>query len=261
MRQALAVYTREVRSYFVSPIFYILAFVFMVVIGNLFTNSFFSFASQTMQGLRLSQNYRAAPEVLSVNMVTEQMFGYINFLFILIIPLITMRLYSEEKKSGTIELLMTSPLTTIHVLIGKFLSALTIYTCILAPTLAFNLIMTVESHGGLDWGPVLCSYLGSFLLGVGIIPIGMFFSSLTENQIVAAATTIAVTMGFWLMVQTSRYVNPPLSDIIRYLSISDHLEYFLFGVISIKHIFYFLSVSVFGLFLTGINVESARWRQ
>ncbi len=175
MRNALAVYIREVRSYFVSPIFYILAFVFMVVIGNIFKDSFFAFANETMRSLRMAQNYKAPIPMLSVTMVARQMFSYINFLFLLIVPLLTMRLYAEEKKNGTMELLMTSPITTVQVLMGKFFSALTIYTLMLALTITFNIIMMVESGGKLDWGTVWSSYLGSILLGGAIISLGLFF--------------------------------------------------------------------------------------
>lgn len=261
MRNALAVYFREVKSYFSSPIFYILALVFMIVVGNLFKDLFFAFATETMRSLRMAQNYRTSLPFLSVNAVVKQMFSYINFLFLLIVPLLTMRLYAEEKKNGTMELLMTSPITTIQVLMGKFFSALTIYTVILALTLSFNIIMMLGADGKLDWGPVISSYLGSLLLGGAIISIGMFFSSLTENQIVAAATTIATIMGLWLMVQTSRFLHPPLSDFVQYLSLSDHMEYFVAGIIGMQHIVYLLSVTAFGLFMTAITVESARWRQ
>jgi ABC-2 type transport system permease protein len=261
MRNVCAVYVREVRSYFVSPIFYILAFVFMMVVGNIFKDSFFAFATETMKSLRMAQNYKTEIPAFSVNMVARQMFTYIDFMFLLIVPLLTMRLYSEEKKNGTMELLMTSPITTSQVLLGKFFSALTIYSLMLVLTLAFNIIIMIESNGKLDWGPVITSYLGTLLLGAAIIPLGMFFSSLTENQIVAAATTTAAIMGLWMMLQTARFLSPPFGDFVRYLSITDHLEYFLVGFISVKHIVYFLSVTVFGLFLTGITVESARWRQ
>mgnify|MGYP001370578266 CR=1 FL=1 len=109
MRNAFAVYVREVRSYFTSPIFYILAFVFMVVVGNTFKDSFFEFATSTMQSLRLAQNYRTAIPLLSVDMVARQMFSYINFLFLLVVPLLTMRLYAEERRNGTMELLILRP--------------------------------------------------------------------------------------------------------------------------------------------------------
>jgi ABC-2 type transport system permease protein len=261
MRNALAVYVREVRSYFVSPIFYILAFVFMVVVGNMFKDAFFSFATETMRSLRMAQNYRTPIPMLSVDMVARQMFSYINFMFLLIVPLLTMRQYAEERRNGTMELLMTSPITTAQVLLGKFFSAFTIYIIMLALTLTFNVIMMVESGGKLDWGMVASSYLGSILLGGAIISLGMFFSALTENQIVAAATTTATIMGLWLLVQTSRFLSPPYSDFIRYISFSDHIEYFTIGFLSVKHIVYFLSVTVFGLFITGVTIESARWRQ
>ncbi|MHB9031298.1 MAG: ABC transporter permease [Candidatus Latescibacterota bacterium] len=261
MRNALAVYVREVRSYFTSPIFYILAFVFMVVIGNTFKDVFFDFATRTMQALRMAQNYRMNIPLGSVNMVAQNMFSYINFLFLLVVPLLTMRLYAEERKTGTMELLMTSPITTLQVMMGKFFSALTIYTVMLALTLFFNIIMMIESGGKLDWGPVISSYLGSLLLGGAIISIGMFFSSLTENQIVAAATTMATVMGLWLLIQTSRFLDPPFSDFIRFLSLSEHMESFTIGFIGLQHIVYFLSVTAFGLFLTGITIESTRWRQ
>ncbi len=261
MRNAFAVYVREVRSYFTSPIFYILAFVFMMVVGNTFKDSFFSFAADTMRLLRMAQNYRTPIPLRSVNMVAQQMFSYINFLFLLVVPLLTMRLYAEERKNGTMELLMTSPITTAQALLGKFFSALTIYSVMLALTLSFNIIMMIKSGGRLDWGPVASSYLGSLLLGGAIISIGMFFSSLTENQIVAAATTLATIMGLWLLIQTSRFLDPPFSDFVKYLSISEHMESFTIGFIGVQHIVYFLSVILFGLFMTGITVESARWRQ
>ncbi|MDP2984070.1 MAG: ABC transporter permease subunit [Candidatus Latescibacter sp.] len=261
MRNALAVYVREVRSYFVSPIFYILAFVFMIVVGNVFKDTFFAFANQTMDYLRMAQNYKTAIPMMYVNMVAGTVFTYINFLFLLIVPLLTMRLYAEEKKTGTMELLMTSPITTTQVMLGKFFSALTIYTLMLVLTMAFNVIMMIESGGKLEWGPVFSSYLGTILLGSAIISIGMFFSSLTENQIVAAAVTISAIMGLWLLFATSQYLNPPYNTFVRYLSFPEHLDSFTQGFIGIKHIFYFLSVTVFGLFLTGISVESARWRQ
>jgi ABC-2 type transport system permease protein len=261
MRNALAVYVREVRSYFVSPIFYILAFVFMIVTGNVFKDTFFSFAGQTMNYLRMAQNYKTAIPMMDVNMVSTALFGYMNFLFLLIAPLLTMRLYAEEKKMGTMELLMTSPITTTQVLLGKFFSALTIYTLMLVLTIAFEFIIMMESGNKLEWATVFSSYLGTILLGGAVISIGMFFSSITENQIVAAAITISVIMVLWILFPTTQYMNPPYSTIVRYLSFPEHLDSFTQGFIGIKHIFYFLSVTIFGLFLTGINVESARWRQ
>jgi len=261
MRNALAVYTREIKSYFVSPIFYIIAMVFMLVVGNTFKDNFFNFASTTMNLLRRASNIGGEIPIMNVNVVASSMFTFMNFVFLLIVPLLTMRLYAEEKKTGTMELLMTSPITTVQVLFGKFFSCMTIYFFMMLLTLAFVIIMMFQSNGKLDWGPVLSSYLGTLLLGSAIVSIGMFFSSLTENQIVAATVSLSVLMGIWLLVFSARFLSPPFNDLVRYLSLSEHLDSFTQGFIGIKHITYFISMTIFWLFLTGINVESARWRQ
>jgi len=261
MRNALAVYSREMRSYFASPIFYILSAVFVLALGNMFKDAYFNFASQTMQYMRAAINYSVTIPDINVNLVANQMFTYMDFLFILIVPLLTMRLYAEEKKNGTMELLMTSPITTAQVLMGKFLSCLSIYVILMAFTLVFNILLMVQSDYKLDWGPVLSSYTGSFLLGATLISIGMFFSSLTENQIVAAAVSITFILGLWLMIFTARFFGPPLNQFLTYLSLSEHLDAFAAGLIHIKHIMYYLSMTLFWMILTGITVESARWRQ
>lgn len=261
MRNACAVYTREIKSYFVSPILYIIAAVFILVVGNMFKDNFFNFASTTMRLLRYATNYGGEIPIQNVNTVAMDMFAFMNFTFILIVPLLTMRLYAEEKKTGTMELLMTSPITTVQVLLGKFFSCLTIFFFMTALTVVFVVIMFIQSNNKLDIGPVLSSYLGSILFGATIISIGMFFSSLTENQIVAAAVTLTFLMGLWLLVISARLLDPPFNDIVRFLSLNDHLDSFSRGFIGIKHIVYYLSMTVFWLFMTGINVESARWRQ
>ena len=261
MRNFWAVYTRELKSYFVSPIFYILATVFMFIVGNTFKDTFFNFATTTMRQLRMVTNYGGSIQIMNVNNVLVSLLTFMNFVFLLIVPLLTMRLYAEEKKNGTMELLMTSPITTTQVLLGKFFSCLTIYFMIMIMTLSFNIIMMVYSQGKLDWGPVISGYAGTLLLGSTIIAIGMFFSSLTENQIVAAAITTTFLMGLWLLIYTANYLKPPLNYFISYLSLTEHLDSFATGFVGIKHIMYYLSMTTFWLFLTGITVESARWRQ
>ena len=261
MQNIFAVYTRELKSYFISPIFYILAAVFLIIIGNAFKDMFFRFASDTMRLLRLAQNYGGYIPLRNVNSCVSSLFSIMNFILILIVPLLTMRLYAEEKKNGTMELLMTSPITTTQVLMGKFLSCLSIYFFMVACTIVFNILIMFHSKGNLDWGLVFTGYMGTLLLGTAIIPIGMFFSSLTENQIVAAALTTTFILGMWLLVYTANFLKAPLKFFIMYLSLNFHLNSFSIGYLSIKHIVYYLSVSTFFLFITGISVESTRWRQ
>lgn len=261
MKNIYAVYIRELKGYFISPVFYIVATVFVLSVGNTFKDSFFGFATATMRQLRAMANYGGNVQLMNVNTVMANILTYVNFLFILIVPLLTMRLYAEEKKNGTMELLMTSPIKTSQVLLGKFFSSMTIYCSLLALTLFFAGILHVYSNGKLDWGPVISSYLGSVLLGGTLISIGMFFSSLTENQIIAAAMSLTFIMGLWLMIYSANLLSPPLSDFLRYLSIPEHLDTFTAGFIGIRHIVYYLSMTVFWLFTTGLTVESARWRQ
>ena len=261
MRNMWAIYTRELKSYFISPIFYILATVFVLVVGNSFKNSFFEFASTAMNMLRRAQNYGGEIPIMNIGAVGVQMFQFMDFLFLMIVPLLTMRLYSEEKKTGTMELLMTSPVTTSQVLMGKFFSCLTIYTILTGLTGVFIFIMFSQSGGKLDMGPVISSYLGVLLLGTTLIAIGMFFSSVTENQIVAAAITLSVLMALWLLPASAKFLKYPINELVENFSMSTHLDYLIKGTIGINNIVYFLSMTTFWLFITGVNVESARWRQ
>ena len=262
MQNMLAVYKRELGSYFTSQIFYIISAVFIFVIGNMYKNVFFEFAQKSMQLLKYAWNYGDANlNFINVNVVSMQTFQYMNFILLLIVPLLTMRLYAEEKKSGTMELLMTSPITTTQVLIGKFLSCFTIYSFMVMLTVAFMVILNIQANGQLDVRPVLSSYAGTLLLGAALIPIGMFASSLTENQIIAAVISLSIMLGLWVLIFSSQFFNPPYNELVAFISLPEHLESFSLGFIGVKHIVYYISMSLFWLVLTGLSVESARWRQ
>jgi len=262
MKNIIAVYSRELKSYFSSQIFYIISAVFVFVVGYMFKNVFFEFATRSMRQLRYKWDYGdTGIDFININMVSLQTFNYINFLLLLIVPLLTMRLYAEEKKSGTMELLMTSPITTTQVLLGKFFSCLTIYTFMVILTSAFMVIMAIQSRGQLDFAPVVASYIGTLLYGAAIIPIGMFSSSFTENQIVAAVVSLSLLLGLWLLIFSAQFLNYPYNDFVAFLSLPEHLESFNRGFVGVKHAVYYLSMSLFWLTLTGMTVESARWRQ
>ncbi len=262
MKSILAVYFRELKSYFTSQIFYIISAVFIFVVGNMFKNVFFQFATESMRQLRYKWDYgEAGIRFININLVSLQTFNYMNFILLLIVPLLTMRLYAEEKKSGTMELLMTSPITTTQVLLGKFFSCFTIYMLMVVLSASFMVIMAIQSKGQLDLAPVISSYIGTLLFGAAIIPIGMFSSSLTENQIVAAVISLSLVLGLWLLIFSAQFFNYPFNDFVAYISLPEHLESFTRGFIGIKHVVYYLSMSLFWLALTGISVESARWRQ
>ena len=262
MRNIFAVYIKEVKSYFSSQTIYVISAVFVFVIGSTFKTEFFKFSSESMRILRYIWEYgNAGGGLININVVVHLVFNFINFFLLLIVPLLTMRLYSEEKKNGTMELLMTSPVTTFQVLMGKFPSCLTIYTMMVMLTSAFMVILYIHSKGQLDVRPVISSYFGSILLGTAIIPIGIFFSSSTENQITSAFISMFVLLALWMIIFSAQFFSYPLSEIVAFISLSEHLDSFKRGFIGIKHIFYYISMSVFWMFLSWMNIESARWRQ
>lgn len=262
MKNMLAIYKREMESYFTSQTFYIISAVFIFVIGNMYKNVFFEFAQKSMQLLKYSWNYGDSNlTFINVNVVSMQTFQYMNFVLLLIVPLLTMRLYSEEKKMGTMELLLTSPIKTSEVLLGKFLSCFTIYTFMVMLTVAFMVILDIQSKGQLDVRPIISSYAGTLLLGAALIPIGMFASSLTENQIISAVISLSIMLGLWVLIFSSQFFGSPFNEIVAFISLPEHLESFSLGFIGIKHIVYYISMSLFWLVLTGMSVESARWRQ
>ncbi len=262
MRKMWAVYTRELRSYFSSQIIYVIGVVFIVIIGNITRNTFFQFSSQSMEMLRMSIQYGSdTVQPLNINAVVVRIFSFINLTLLLMTPLLTMRLYAEEKRNGTMELLVTSPVTTTQVLIGKFLSCLTIYSILLACTVVFMFTIDLFSKWTIDPGPVMTSYLGSLLLGMAAIPIGMFFSSLTENQIVAAFISLFVLLALWILIITAGLFSYPMNEIMAYISLAGHQETFQIGLFGIKHVIYYLTVSMLWIVLTWMSVESTRWRK
>jgi ABC-2 type transport system permease protein len=172
--------------------------------------------------------------------------------------MITMRTYSEEKRSGTIELLLTSPLTDLEIIVGKFLGALGLYAAMLAVTVPYVGILFY--YGNPEWRPLVSGYLGLFLLGACFVAMGLFISSTTKNQMVAGAATFIVFLFFWIINWFSESAGPTFGPILSYLSITEHFDDFGKGVIDTKHVIFYLSFVAFGLFLSLKSVDSERWR-
>jgi ABC-2 type transport system permease protein len=179
-------------------------------------------------------------------------------IMLFVLPLITMRTYSEEKRSGTIELLLTSPLTDLQIILGKFLGALALYALMLLVTgIHVGLLFW---YGRPEWKPILSGYLGLLLMGGAFMSIGLLISSLTRNQIVAGMTTFAALLLLWIVSWFSDSVSPAMQQVLTALSITEHFDDFAKGVIDTKHVVYYLSFIAFGLFLTAKSVDSERWR-
>ena len=175
-----------------------------------------------------------------------------------LIPMITMRVFAEEKRQGTMELLVTSPVTDLEIILGKFLAAVMMYGCLLLVALANVLLLAI--WGKPDWKPVLVAFLGLLLQGACLLAIGTFISSTTKNQIVAGAGTFAICLLLWILEWMTAFESTTTSKVLSYLSVIQHFEPFSKGVLDTKHVIFYLSFIFFGLFLTARSMESLRWR-
>jgi gliding motility-associated transport system permease protein len=254
MSNVLAIAHRELRAYFASPIAYIVIGFFALVFGWFYSNSLVYVVRQGVQA-----QMGMGPAAMNVNQqLIRPLILNVTVIFLLLLPLITMRIYAEEKRSGTIELLLTSPLTDLEIVLGKFLGALALYAVMIGLTLIHFLLLF--AFGNPEWKPLATAYLGLLLFGGCFISLGLFISSLTKNQIVAGAATFCVFLLLWTTDWISDNLGPTGQAITKYLSMTDHLDDFVKGVIDTKHLVYYLSFIAFGLFLTVRSVDTERWR-
>jgi ABC-2 type transport system permease protein len=253
MTNILAIARKELRGYFASPVGYVVLGLYAIVFGYFFAVGLNWFARQSMQ----APQFGGGP--LNIN---QQMIRYVflnsTVINLFVVPLITMRTYAEEKRSGTIELLMTSPVTDFQIIMGKFLGALGLYLAMMALTAIHMAVLFI--YGSPEWKPILTSYLGMVLLGASFLSVGLFFSSLTRNQIVAGMFTFAVLLLLWVIDWVGSLSGPTVEKIVTYLSLTGHLEDFLRGVVDTQHLVYYLSFITFGLFMTAKAVDTERWR-
>jgi ABC-2 type transport system permease protein len=253
MRNTLAIAQRELNAYFASPIAYVLIGFFALLFGWFFYVPLAYFEQQSMQA---GMNPGAA---LNINqMLVGPTLMNTTVIMLFLFPLITMRTYSEEKRSGTIELLLTSPITDVQIIIGKFAGAMLLYAAMLAVTLIHMAVLFI--YGTPEWKPIATGYLGLLLMGGCFLSLGLFISSLTKNQIVAAMSTFAVFLMLWVINWISSFVGPTTQAVLATLSLTDHFDDFAKGIIDTKHVVYYLSFMAFGLFLTAKSVDSERWR-
>ena len=253
MRNVLAIAQKELRSYFASPIAYIVIGVFALLYGWFYFSILQYFVRQSMQG----QLGGGGPVNVNQQMI-RPLLQNITILILFMLPAITMRTYAEEKRSGTIELLLTSPITDLQIVFGKFLGALALYGTLLAVSLIH--LAVLFRFGNPEWKPLLAAYLGLILFGACFISVGLFISTLTKNQVVAFMATFGVFLFLWVINWIGSFMGPTMDSLTNYLSIVGHFDDFAKGVIDTTHLIYYLSVITFGLFLTAKSVDSERWR-
>jgi len=257
MKSILAIIEKEIRGYFVSPIAYVVLTCFMCIMGFFFFNHLSTFN----QLLAMYQAFRQ-PEVLQQLNLNDQVMTptlyNMTIVLIFMMPLLTMRLFSEEKKLKTDELLFTTPLTTFQIMMGKFLSSYLFFLFMLLLTFIYPAILF--TFGNPEPGQVIAGYLGIMLMGTAFLAVGNFVSSLTENQIVSAVITLVTLLMLFIIGWTAQMTSPTLGAVLSYLSLVEHFTDFAKGLIEVKHVVYYLSFIGFGMFLTKRSLDSQRWR-
>ncbi len=254
MKNILAICEKELNSYFSSPIAYLTMAMFAILFGFFFWNSVGYFVSISVQSMAMGRSFP-----MDVNeMIVRPLLLNTSVIGLFLIPMIAMRLFSEEKRSGTIELLLTSPVHDAEIVIGKWLAALTLYGALLL--ISFANIGFLFLYGKPDWQPLAAGYLGLILQAGALLALGAFISTLTKNQIIAGITTFAVCLLLWVFEWVGGYETAVWAKAMAYMSVVSHFEPFAKGVIDSKDAVYFLSLIFLGLFLSVRSLESLRWR-
>jgi ABC-2 type transport system permease protein len=231
MRQVPPIFKKEFRTYFVSPIAYIVISIFLIVTGWFFFSTFFLFSQANLRNF----------------------FSLLPVVFAFVVPAVTMRLFSEELNVGSYEILLTMPVTYREVVLGKFLASVAFVTAMLLPTLAYP--VTITFLGDLDWGPVLGGYVGAILLGASFSAVGLFASSLTRNQIVAFIVGVAICFALVLINKILFFLPTPLVGVLEYLGADHHFENISKGILDSRDIIYFLSLIFISLYATHLAME------
>jgi ABC-2 type transport system permease protein len=249
------VFKKELRLYFGSPVAYVVFTFFLLISGWFFSQIFLFYSDASMRSFmqpQMGQNLNVVDNVM------RPLFTNMSVVLLFFIPMLTMRLFAEEKKSGTIELLLTYPVRDGEVLAGKYLAALALYLILLALTLLYPGLVAYFTR--VEWGPILTGYLGLVLTGAVFLAVGVLISSLTENQIVAGFGTFGVLLLFWVVGWGAELAGGQTRTVLQYLSIGDHLEGFTRGLVDTKDLVYYVTGVALALFLTLRSLDSKRWK-
>jgi len=254
MRNAWIICWKELGSYFVSPVAYLLLTMFGLIFGFFFWNALGIFV---IEGMEMQMRGQMFPMNLNEQIIRPllQNVSVIGHFFI---PMITMRLFAEEKRTGTIDLLATSPIGDLEIIVGKWLTAVVLYSGLLLFT-ALNFVFLFK-YGNPDWKPLAVGYLGLVLQAGALLAIGTFISTLTKNQIIAGAATFGVCLLLWVLEWVGGYESATWARVLSYMSVITHFESFGRGVLDSKDAIFYLTVIFLGLFFTARSMESLRWR-
>ncbi len=231
MRQALLIFKKEFKDYFISPIAYIVIAIFLFAIGVLFFIDFFAYGQVDLR----------------------RFFERLPWMFALVVPAITMRLFSEELNVGSYEILLTLPVTFRDIILGKFMAGVAFVAAILVPTFSYPLC--ISFLGDLDWGVVIGSYLGAILLGASYVAIGLFTSSLTRNQIIALILSMLICMALFVVGRLLFFIPESILPVVSYLSSGIHFDNIAKGILDTRDLLYFFSIIFIGLYATHLVMQ------
>jgi ABC-2 type transport system permease protein len=247
--------------YFVSPIAWVVVGLFLILSGWFFNRILDIVIQQSIEQMMQGMRYGSSANFDVPGTVLRAFLGILSSLLLFMIPMLTMGVYAEERKRGTMELLMTSPVSDTRIVLGKYLGSLTLFLIMLLPTILCQMYMFGHSDPKAPLKLIFAGYLGIVLLGAVLLAIGSFISSLTENQIVSAFLTFAIFLILWVLDWGQQGGGSAKGEILQYLSIVRHYDDFSRGVIDTSSLIFYASLIVFALFLTVRSLDSMRWRR
>ena len=256
MRNIIAICKRELLSFFVSPIAYFVITGFTLLVGYFFFNYFSIFLRMQQMSQVIAMRGGQLPNLNQT--VIEGVYQTMIVILVFLVPLLTMRIVAEEKRRGTFELLLTSPLSVSEIVLGKFLGLAVIICVMLCISAIFPLLLI--NYGSPEVAPIISGFVGVLLCTLGFASIGMAVSSFTENQIVAGVSSMVTLLLLYVIQAPAESLGGVGAEILRYLSPIDQMQGFVQGVVTLRSITYFVSMIVLGLFLSQRALDAHRWR-
>jgi len=261
MRGMYAVYRKEMSHYFVSPVAYIIVAVFLILTAYFFNRLLILIIQEAFQASFEEGQFGGGAAFDVPSLVMRNFFGVLSTLLLFLTPMLTMSVYAEERRRGTMELLMTSPVTDLEIVLGKFFASLTLLIIMLLPTAIGFAYMLRHAEPAAPWRVLGSEYLGVLLLGGALLALGSFFSSITESQLIAAMLSFGAILLLWVLDFGSQAGSSAWASGLEYLSVFRHYDDFTRGVIDTSNVIFYLSFIFLGVFLTVRSVDSMRWRR
>ena len=258
MRNIFTIAGRELRTIFTSPVAYVVLTGFLILGGWFFFNLVARFNMLVSLYTNFEQMGESVGQLNLNEYVIAPLLQNLAVILLILIPMLTMRSFAEEKRSGTYELLLTSPISTGQIVVGKFLGVATFVTLMVALTGLYGAILV--AYGNPEIGVLVAGYLGLWLLALSFTSIGLFASSLTDNQIIAAVTGLVMMLLLFILSWPADSAGEPIASLLRYLAVTEHFAELLRGIVETKTLIYFLSLIGGWMFLAQRSVESIRWR-